>query len=177
MNAVGKYYLGLLLLLSNASLFAGDVVSSFLEKHGKDENLEVISIGKAMIEKMCKISGENPELKITLENLENIRVVYSVDTLLNTEYFESALQICGENEEYEELDICSLDTLPNMSILVRKNRNRNSVRELLLVSNDDTGFNMISMQGRINLENLLAYSDKIGINGLKNIQLKNGKNN
>jgi hypothetical protein len=165
MNIVKKYGILPVFLLFNASLFAEDIITAFLDKHGNDDNLEVISIGKSMIDKMCGLTAENLELKKTLESLDNIRVIHTTDSVISSEYFDSAIQIKDENAEYKEVE-----AIENMSVLIRKSKEK--VREVLLLINDESGFNMISIRGEIDMNNLLAYSDKIGIKNLKDIQLK-----
>jgi len=165
MNIVKKYGILSVFLLFNASLFAEDIITAFLDKHGNDDNLEVISIGKSMIDKMCDLTAENLELKKTLESLDNIRVIHTTDSVISSEYFDSAIQIKDENAEYKEVE-----AIENMSVLIRKSKEK--VREVLLLINDESGFNMISIRGEIDMNNLLAYSDKIGIKNLKDIQLK-----
>jgi hypothetical protein len=165
MNIVKKYGILSVILLFNTSLFAEDIITAFLDKHGNDDSLEVISIGKSMIDKMCGLTAENLEFKKTLESLDNIRIIHSTDSVISSEYFDSALQIKAENAEYKEVE-----TVENMSVLIRKSKEK--VKEVLLLINDESGFNMISIRGEIDMNNLLAYSDKIGIKNLKDIQLK-----
>ncbi|GHT29649.1 hypothetical protein FACS189432_08840 [Bacteroidia bacterium] len=149
------------------SLSAQDLVAAFLDKHEKDDNLEVVSIGKKMVEMMCGLSSDNTELQAAIKGLENICIVSSKDAISNKEYYESAQQLLCKNKGFEEILSISGD---NEDLLVMIKESKGIVKELVLLSGQDDKFNLIFISGNINLNTLIKYSENLNIKGFNNIR-------
>jgi hypothetical protein len=163
---IRKYKLIGIIIWINFSVSAQDVITSFLEKHRKDDNLEVVSIGKKMIETLCDLSSDNPELKDAIEGLENIRIVTSKDRELDKEYYNSARELASKCKEMEEYFSVNEE---NKELIVMIKESKGSVKELVLLSEQPEEFNLISISGMINLDLLLKYSEKLNIKELNQL--------
>lgn len=142
-------------LLFTLSVFAQDAAGVFLEKYGKDDNLEVISIGKKMFGMMDDASIGDLDIKAVIDGLENIKIIKSKDANLNDDYFDSAMKTLEKSGEYQQLK-----TNGNFSVLMIK-ENRNVVKELVFISTDsDNGFSLISLTGNIDMDMLTKISKK-----------------
>jgi hypothetical protein len=154
-------------MLGNFSLQAQDLVASFLNKHGKDDNLEIVSIGEKMLVLINNLTSENQELNEAIKGLENICIVSSRDTIAGKEYYESAQQLLSKSKGFEE--ILSLGN-ENETLLVMVKESKGIVKELVLLSSKDSGFSLISMSGNIDLGTLIKYSGKLNIKGLDDLR-------
>jgi hypothetical protein len=167
MKNLQKLLLTVFFIQISISLSAQDFVASFLDKHEKDDNLEVVSIGKKMVEMMCGLSSDNAELQDVIKGLENICIVSSKDTISNREYYESAQQLLSKSKGFEEIFSTSGD---NEDLLVMVKESKGMVKELVLLSDQNDNFNLIFMSGNIDLNTLIKYSDNLNIKGLNNIR-------
>ena len=147
-----------LIVWINLSVSAQDVITSFLDKHEKDDNLEVISIGKKMMEMMDSLTLDNLDLKEALKGLETIRIISSKDKDLNKEYYDSARGLLYKNKGLEEFFSMKGED-KELTVMIRKTKG--SVKELILLSEQAEGFNLISLSGTINLDVLRKYSEKL----------------
>jgi hypothetical protein len=171
MNNIQKYLLIIFFFQMGFSLSAQDVIASFLEKHEKDDNLEVVSIGKKMVEMMCVLlSSENPELQNAIKGLDNICIVTSKEATLNKEYFESAQQLLSKSKGFEEILATSEE---NGALLVMVKESKGTVKELVLLSGQNNGFSLIFISGDIDLGTLIKYSKDINmeeLNGIRSVE-------
>jgi len=155
---MGKCKLICLVIWINLSASAQDVIASFLDKHEKDDNLEVVSIGKKMMEMMDSLTFDNLDLKEALKGLETIRIVSSKDKELSKEYYESARDLLYKNKRLEEFFSMQGEE-GELTVMIRKMKG--SVKELILLSEQPEGFNLISVSGTINMDVLQNYSEKL----------------
>jgi len=147
-----------LLVWINLSVSAQDVIASFLDKHEKDDSLEVISIGKKMMEMMDSLTFDNTDLKEALKGLETIRIVSSKDKDLSKEYYNSAQELLNKNKKLEEF-FSMKGKNKELTIMIRKTKG--DIKELILLSEQPEGFNLISVSGTINPDVLRKYSEKL----------------
>ena len=161
-----KYLLFCLFVLINLSVSAQDVIASFLDKHGKDDNLEVVSIGKKMMEAIIELTSDNPGLTEAIKGVETIRIVSSKEGDLNKEYYNSAQQLLSESKKLKEFFSISEN---DRKLTVMTRESRGNIKELLLLSEQADGFNFISIRGTIHLDDLLNYSESLNIKELKKL--------
>lgn len=149
---------GLIIILSFVSFsgFAQDMVTSFLEKHRKDDALEVVTIGKTMFGRMGEISIGDLDIKEFIDGLDNIQIISSKDSSLDSDYYSSAEQMLNRDPSFQEL--ASLNK-PGGKVLMMIKESRGIVKELILLSGESGGFSLISMTGDIDLEKLMEYSN------------------
>jgi len=168
-----KYLFFCIFIWINSSVPAQDILKSFIDKHGKDDNLEIITIGKKMMETMCELILDNPELTEAINGMETIRIISSKDPDLNSEYYNSAQNLLAKSKKTKEFFSISEE---NNELLIVFRESKKSIKELIVLSGRPDGFNLISINGNINLDVLLKYSE-----GLKNIkelnQLRSVKSN
>lgn len=153
-----KVFLTFFFSFAVLSVFSQDLVTSFLEKYGKDDNLEVISIGKKMFGMMSDISIGDVELQDFICGLENIRVVTSRDNNLNQEYYASVQKMIKKNKKFQELVSVSK---PDENMIVMIKENKGIVKELIFLAGQSNGFTLISMTGDIDMDTLTKYSEKL----------------
>jgi hypothetical protein len=152
------------------SISAQSIAFSFLNKHEKDDNLEVVSIGKKMLEKMSRLTSEDSDLQNAIKGLENICIVSSKDTVLNREYYNSAQNLLSKSKGFESL--FSMNTKDEELVIMIK-ESKGYIKELVVLSDQPDGFNLISITGNINLDVLINYSEVLNIqklNGLRSIK-------
>jgi len=163
----GKYKLIGIIIWMNLSVSAQDVITSFLDKHSKDDNLEVVSIGKKMIETLYDLISDNPDLKEAIKGLETIRIISSKDRDLDKEYYDSAQELASKSKGMEEYFSISKE---NKEIKVMIRKSKELIKELILLSEQPEGFNLISIRGTIDLDVLLKYSKGLNIKELDHLR-------
>ena len=170
-----KYLLPGFFLWLSLSVSAQDVIASFLDKHGKDDNLEVVSIGKKMIEMMNSLIIDAPDLKAAIKDLEAIRIVSSKDADVQKEYYNSALKLLSNTKGLDEY--FSMNEKDNELVMMIR-ESKGSIKELVLLSELPEGFNLIYISGTIDLDVLLKYSESLTIKKIKNLnRLRSAKSN
>jgi len=169
---MGKCTFILIFVWISSSVSAQDIIKSFMDKHGKDDNLEIITIGKKMIETMYSMTSDNPDLTEAIRGMETIRIISSKDMELNKEYYNSARKLLSKSRGIKEFFSMSDD---NNELLIMVKESRNVIRELILLSELPDGFNLISISGTLNLDVLLKYSEGLNIKELN--QLRSVKRN
>jgi len=162
-----KYLFTCLLIWIHLSASAQDIISSFLDKHRKDDNLEIVTIGKKMMEAICTLTSDNPDLTEAIKGLEMIRIVSSKDEDLNKEYYLSAQALLSKSKGFEEF--FSMDE-KEKELMVMIKESKGCIKELILLSEQPDGFNLISISGTINLDDLLKYSKGLNIKELDQFQ-------
>jgi len=155
-----------------SSVSAQDIVKSFMDKHGKDDNLEIITIGKKMMETMYALTIDNPELTEAIKGMETIHIVSSKDMDLNKDYYNTARQLLSKSKGIKEFFSMSGE---NNELLIMIRESKKSIKELILLSEQPDGFNLISISGTIDLDVLLKYSGGLNIKELN--QLRSVKRN
>ena len=162
---MGKNIFIFIFIWINYSVPAQDVVKSFIDKHGKDDNLEIISIGKKMMETMCTLVSDSSDLTEAIKGVESIRIVSSKDMDLNKEYYDSARELLSKSKEMKEFFSMSGEK-DELLIMIRESKK--SIKELILLSEKPDEFNLISVSGTIDLDILLKYSEGLNIKELIN---------
>lgn len=146
-----------------SALSAQDIAASFLDKHGKDESLEVITIGKKMLEMMTELTAKDAELQEAIKGLESIRVVSAKDKNCGEKYYKTAYQLLQKNKDFEEL-LTARKAEEDTLIMIRENRGK--VKELVLLAGKKEKFSLICIVGNIDLKTLTKYAGKLKIDGL-----------
>jgi len=167
-----KYKLICIFVWINLSVSAQDIVKSFMDKHGKDDNLEITTIGKKMMEMVYSLTSDNPDLTEAIKDLETICIVSSKDLDVNKEYYSSARNLLYKSKGMKELFSMSED---DIELLIMIRESKKDIKELILLSEQPDGFNLISICGTINLDVLLKYSEGLNIKELD--QLRSMKHN
>jgi hypothetical protein len=162
MKNLWKYGLFLFFIQWSFSSEAQELVSSFLDKYCKDNRLEVVTIGKKMLDTMGDLpSGQEDlsELQAAIKGLENIYIVTSKDTTLNREYYDSGRQLL-KDKGFNVIFSGNEDT--GGLFVVGTKESKGTVKELTLLFIDkDDRFNLILMTGVIDFNTLVKYSENL----------------
>ncbi|MDR1631412.1 MAG: DUF4252 domain-containing protein [Dysgonamonadaceae bacterium] len=171
MKNLRKYGLFLFFVQWGVVLEAQELISSFLNEYGKDNRLEVVTIGKKMLGTMSGLSSgreDLSELQAAIKGLENIYIVTSKDTtlndtILNREYYDSCRQLM-KNTGFNVIFSGNED--PEGLFVIGTKESKGAVKELALLFLDKDGrFNLIQMTGVIDLNMLVKYSENLkGLN-------------
>ncbi|MDR3339651.1 MAG: DUF4252 domain-containing protein [Candidatus Symbiothrix sp.] len=161
-----KYGLLFFLLLLSISVSAQDLISVFIDKHGKDDNLDIVTIGKKMIDQISRMSSENPELQEAIKGLENICIVSSKDADMNTDYYDAVLLLLAKKGFAELFSING----ENEQMTISVKESKGTIKELVMLSNKDAGFNLISISGDIDIDTLVKYADNLNIENFTHFQ-------
>jgi len=164
---MNKYLLICFFLWMSFSVSAQDIISSFIDKHEKDDNLEIVSIGKKMMKTMDSLTMDNPDLKEAIKDLESIRIVSSKDSDLDKEYFNSARDLLSKAKGLKEFFSMNEQ---DKELIVMIRESKDSIKELILLSEQPDEFNLISISGIIDLDVLLKYSEGLHIKELNQLK-------
>jgi hypothetical protein len=148
------------------SVVAQSIASSFLDKHRKDDNIKVVSIGKKMFDKIEELSLGTPELLEAVKGLDNIQIITSEDEILDDEYFDSACTVLSKDKDYIELISIDEET---QQLIVKIKETKGTINELIVLSNNSDGFSLINITGEINLAVLAHYSSALDFKKLKEL--------
>jgi hypothetical protein len=167
-------YVGLLTCFVTVSLQAQEIAGSFLDKYGKDENIEVITIGKKMLDLMQhsdSIAG--PELKEAIAGVESIIIISSHDKILSEDYYNAAFSLLTKNKNFVEL--LSINKKEEV-LLVMIKETKGIVGELVLLSNRPGKFDLISLSGNIKLDMIAKYSKDLDLDELRKLNIMENEN-
>ncbi len=150
------------------TISAQDIVSLFLHVYDNDNDLELVTIGKKMLDIVKTMSG-NEEISQSLQGIENIRVISSESSNKN-QYHETAFNLLTKKDSgYEELLSISNE---NETVLIMIKGSKKTVKELVVLSSgtmDKQKFNLISLSGQINLKELIKRAKSFNIKGLEKL--------
>jgi hypothetical protein len=163
------------LSFSSCPVFAQEIANLFLEKFDKDDNLEIISIGKKMFQ-MMENASSNTDFNEAIKGLEKIVVISSKDSVFNNEYYDSAYEILtGKRKDGFESLLSTKEEKGELIVMAKESKG--IIRELVLLQGDKIKyFSLISLCGNIDLKTLAKYSEKINLSGLKSLDVINKKN-
>jgi hypothetical protein len=154
----------LLLSLACMTIPAQTVIDSFLEKYQKEGNIRVVFIGKRMLNQIEEQSLGSPELLEAIKGLEYIQIIASEDTILSGEYCDSASLALEKDPNFTELYSVKTE---NLQLTVKVKETKDGINELIILSDDTKGFNLIRLIGNINLEALAKYSSRMDFEEFK----------
>lgn len=160
-----KFLFPIVLFFITFSLQA-QVVNTFLDKYGRDTYVEIVTIGKRMLEKMQSESMATSELKDAIEGVENIKIVSSKEDIVNDDYYQSASKLIAGEKQLRE--VLSMDKQGGaLRIFIKETDG--SIEELIILSKDDADFYFVSLTGDIQWESLVNYSKITGAKGLEEL--------
>ncbi len=168
-----RIIIGLFFSLTGLSLIAQDFVSSFLDKCEEKDSLEIVVIGKKMLELINTTNSENKELDELLSGLENIGMINTKDSTWSNEYYSLAVRML-KTKSHGFKEVFSLQGSDENLLLMTK-ENKGVIKELVLLTKNEFEFSIISLSGDINLEKLAKYSKELNIKELDNV-ISNIKN-
>jgi hypothetical protein len=155
------------------SLYTQGIGVSFLDKYGKDEGIEVVTIGKKMLDLILSDSIASPELQEAIVGLESIQIISSKDTSVNKNYYDAAFNLLAKSKDFVEL-LSLHDKNENMVVMIKETKG--VVSELVLLSNTPGRFDLITLRGHIQLDMIAKYSQHIDMNELKKLNFLENKN-
>lgn len=158
--------LSIVFTLTTCSLYAQEFVGSFLDKYGKDENIEIVTIGKKMLDLMKSDSIADDKLQEAIQGLESIRIISCKDKTLTDDYYNLAYNLLERNKNFTEL--VSINN-GESSLIVMIKEIKGTVSELILLANNSGDFSLISLKGCINLDLLAKYSKNLNFNELEKL--------
>jgi hypothetical protein len=158
-----------LLLLGTSAFAQDDAIGKFFGKYVDDPKFTVISVSPRMFRLLSKVNWDTipADLKQTITGLRSLRVLSTETT--PEHFFKEALTLI-DRKEYEDL-ITVRSTKDNVRFMVKGTGDK--VSELLMLTEDDDGFTLMSFVGDLDLDKLSRLSSDMGIKGMAN--LKNAK--
>jgi hypothetical protein len=158
-----------LLLLGTSAFAQDDGIGKFFGKYVDDPKFTVISISPRMFHLLSKVNWDTipADLKQTVTGLHSLRILTTEST--PGRYFKEAMTLI-DRKEYEEL-ITIRNTKENVRFLVKGTGDK--ISELLMLSEDDDSFAVMSFVGDIDLDKFSRLSADMGIKGMES--LKNAK--
>lgn len=141
------------------------IICSFLEKHGKDESIELTNIGRKMIAAMEEETDSYSKLADIISELDNISIISSTDSMLIDEYYRSGSSLLEKNKDYQSFYTEEGNEL--IKVAVRKENEL--IKELVILFKSLSSFNLVSLTGNISLEVLADYSSPCNLDNLKEL--------
>lgn len=152
------------LLVWNIS--AQDFASNFIAKHG-DKDLEVVSIGKSMLSAVANMSPNDPEMKDAIQGLEGIKIITTNSKECARKSFKNAYaMLTKKSEGFEEM--MSVKESDEETYIMTRGEN-GVVKDFVLLTGSNNGFNMICLSGNINVAVLTKLASAIHLDKLKKI--------
>jgi uncharacterized protein DUF4252 len=172
MNSIKHTILLLPLLLLGAGAFCQeDAIGQFFGKYIDDPRFSVVSVSPKMFRLLSKVNWDTipSDLRQTVTHLHSMRILSTEST--PAAFYKEALTLI-DRKEYEELI-----TVRSGGDIVRfmTKEQGGIVRELLMITVDDSEFLLMSLVGDIDLDRLSRLSTEMGIKGMD--KLKNVKRN
>lgn len=165
------FVLNIFILVSLFSVSAQNIVSKMIDRYGDDDNFEVVTIGKKMINKMRSSEKGNAGFLQAINGLTSINVLSSKNRDIGNEYYNSARELMTRgNKGYKEMSPAEGGKEKTVVFINKgKIKEKGKVQELVLLSkNEQKAFEMIVFYGNINIQSLIKYSDHINLNdGIK----------
>ena len=172
MNHIKHTLLLVPLLLVGAGAFCqDDAIGRFFGKYVDDPRFSVVSVSPKMFRLLSKAQWDTipSDLRETVTQLHSFRMLTTETT--PAVFFKEALTLI-DRKEYEELiTVRSGDG----TVRFMTKEQGGVVKELLMLSVDDSEFLLMSFVGDIDLDRLSRLSTEMGIKGMD--QLKNVKRN
>ncbi len=158
-----------LLLLGTSAFAQDDAIGKFFGKYVDDPKFTVISVSPRMFRLLSKVNWDTipADLKQTVTGLRSLRVLTTETT--PERYFKEAMTLI-DHKEYEDL-ITVRSTKDNVRFMVKETGDK--VSELLMLTEDEDGFTLMSFVGDLDLDKLSRLSSDMGIKGMAD--LKNAK--
>jgi hypothetical protein len=158
-------FIALLFSLVSANTYAQHIIAAFLEKHGKDESIELTNIGKKMFDAMEGQVIDDPKLSGIIAELDNISIVKSTDAAFLQEYYNSASAIVTRTTDY--IPIFTREGDEPLMVMIKQDDK--VIKELIIISKRPTEFSLVYLGGNISMETLADYSRTGSFDSLKNI--------
>lgn len=158
----------------NAS--AQDFASNFIKKHG-DNEFEVVSIGKQMLSMLEDMSGNNQDIKDAIKGLESIKIITSKAKDKVEKNFKNAWSMLNKKSSGFSEMMSIKEENENIHIMIREEDS--IVKDFVLLTSNDSTFNMICLTGEIDMATLGKLASLTQLDKLKKLNStdkQNGKN-
>jgi hypothetical protein len=164
---VYKTMLTALALCVGTGVFAqDDAIGKFFGKYVDDDRFTVVTISPRMFHLMAKVNWDtvSQDVKQTLQNIQSFRLL-STETTPRV-FYKEALSLFDKSQ-YEEL-LTVRDKNEDTRFLVREAGG--VIKELVMVSVDDTSFTVLNFVGIIDLDALSKFSGDLSIHGMEHLK-------
>lgn len=147
----------------------GDAIERFFSKYMEDERFSRVFISP----KMMQMAGgflknnaandkESAELGALISKVKGIRILSS-DQVDGMRLYKEVMGTLAKNEYEELMDVQDKGT--SLKFLVKEESGR--VRELLMLTGDQSSFTLLSMQGSFSYSDLNMLADKTNMPGME----------
>ncbi len=164
----------LLCLLLTVNLSAQEYVTNFLNKYGTDKDLEVVNIGKQMLDMLGNMNVEDQELSETIKGLESIKIITSNSEENSPKYFKHILDLLNKKSQgFQELMSVKED---NEQICIMTRESDGIIKDFVLISETGDDFSMICLSGKINMNTLGKLAKNMNLSQLNKLNNTSNKN-
>ncbi|MDR1382006.1 MAG: DUF4252 domain-containing protein [Tannerella sp.] len=129
-------------------------MNRLFDKYGKDENVVVISISKAMFKLIpdnVSISKDHVDIKSIVNKIESMRLITTSNTALGKKIDDEIRELVDRDGKYEEL-MRIRDGKSAVTFCVRKNGEL--IGELIMLIDEEKEFVVICIAGSFTLEEI-----------------------
>ncbi len=159
----------LCLLLAGALTAQNDAINRFFTQYMDDERLTVVFVSPKMFNLVSKISTDDPDwekFRDVVGGLTGLRVLTSDSISDGLKLYKDALAKVPA-AEYDEL-LTVRDGKENVRIWVKDSDN--IINELLLLVGGTDEFVLLSLTGKIDLDQISNLSKGLDIDGVKHLE-------
>src|SRR5580704_10187506 len=160
---VYKTMLTALALCVGTGVFAqDDAIGKFFGKYVDDDRFTLVTISPRMFHLMAKVDWDtvSQDVKQTLQNIQSFRLLTTETT--PRVFYKEALSLFDKSQ-YEEL-LTVRDKNEDTRFMVREAGG--VIKELVMVSVDDTSCTVLNFVGIIDLDALSKFSGDLSIHGM-----------
>jgi len=147
-----KYLLLIVCLLSNSLIFAQTTFKTLFDKYENEDDVTIVSISKSMFNLIPgNISKANVDIQNILPKIESLLLITSDKNNVKEKMSLEFKSLIEKNKNYEEL-MRVRDGKSN--ILFYSKKEGNSIREFVMLINDNADFVAIQILGNFTLEEI-----------------------
>jgi hypothetical protein len=147
-----KYLLLIVCLLSNSLIFAQTTFKTLFDKYENEDDVTIVSISKSMFNLIPgNISKANVDIQNILPKIESLLLITSDKNNVKEKMSLEFKSLIEKNKTYEEL-MRVRDGKSN--ILFYSKKEGNSIREFIMLINDEADFVAIQILGNFTLEEI-----------------------
>lgn len=164
----------LLILTSQLAFGQEDAISKFFNKYSDDENFTNIYISQRMFSMFSEIPVDENEKEVmeAINSLEGLRILSS-DSVDGMKLYKEAFKTLNA-KSFEELMVIR-DGNQELKFLIRESGGK--IRELLMLSGEESSFFILSIVGNIDLKQISKLSKTMDVKGMENLEnLKDEEN-
>jgi hypothetical protein len=154
-----------------------DAITQFFKQYAEDERFTVVYVAPKLFSMVSKIETDDADwdkMRDVVKNLTGLRVLSADSISDGLSLYRNALDKLPASEYSELLTV--RDGNENVRIWTKDSKSGSVIEELLLIVGSPDSFTLLSLTGKINLENISSLSKTLDIEGAEHLEKIHPKN-